>query len=196
MSNENDQNQNDKNFEHLSPEQAEKARKAVAKLEIVKAVKQISNPNSPWNLTQEIMQEIVATHTIANPDAKLPAIVKLIEELKTEINIRYQGEEELKKLLLESVPSQNAVRAWFAKEGWKDAVWSKLRVSGLFTESKRAEMIEALRHRGLQKDTTAAKIWLTLSGDYQEKMDINSDKTVETFREINKILLSKKNASE
>ncbi len=54
-------------------------------------------------------------------------------------------------------------------------------------------MIEAIRSRGLNKSDTAAKLWLTLSGDYSEKIDIKQDETVEKFREINRILLSNNN---
>jgi hypothetical protein len=42
----------------------------------------------------------------------------------------------------------------------------------------------------MESSDQAAKLWLTLSGDYSEKMEIN-DKTVDTFREIQSVLQRK-----
>jgi hypothetical protein len=184
MADENDKKEN--KFEHLTPEQAQNAQKAVTKLEAVKALKQVSNPHSDWTLTQEILQEIIATHKIANPD-KVPRVPALVEDLKREIEGRYKDELELKEILLESIPSNRAVGEWLKKKGWNEAVWDKLRDSNLFSQEKRALMINAVFQRGMDRDTQAAKIWLTLSGDYSEKVEVK-DQVVDKYREINKIL--------
>lgn len=179
-------------YPHLTDDKAEYAEKAVQKMSVVRAVKKLSNENSQWTLTQEILQEIIASHVVANPD-KLPKIPQLMGELKKEIEARYDDDKELKELLLESVPAARSIREWVKKEGWEDAIWDKIRRTGLFTSEKRAEMINALFTRGARgKDTQAAKIWLTLSGDYVEKIEAN-DKTADTYREINKILHKKNN---
>ncbi len=169
------------------------AEKAVAKLEAVRAAKQLQNPNSEWTITQEMLQEIVASHIVVNPD-KVPPATRLVEQLKQEIEARYVDDEESKKILLESIPEVRSVRQWLKKDGWEDAVWSKIRGEQLFSKDKRAQVIEALRVRAMDKSDVAAKIWLTLSGDYSEKMEVN-DKTIDTFREINNIL-HKKNKNE
>ena len=44
----------------------------------------------------------------------------------------------------------------------------------------------------MDKSDQAAKIWLTISGDYSDKIDV-TDKTVDTYRDINNILHGKKN---
>lgn len=163
--------------------------KVVQKLSAVRAVKELSG-DSEWTLTQELMQEIVASYTVANP-SKLPAAKVLIEDLKKLIEEQYAGNEELKDLLLQSIPAEQNVRAWFKKKNWDETVWSKIRGSGLFTKEKRSQMIEALFDRGMDKSDVAAKIWLTLSGDYSEKMDINSDKNLDIYREIQSVILSK-----
>jgi hypothetical protein len=185
-------NNNDKNkYSHLTEEKAEKAEKAVTKLTAIRALKKL-NGSSKWTLIQEIFQEIQATHVISNPD-KLPSTKQMVEELKNEIELRYSDDEELKQLLLNSIPAERSVKTgWMKKEGWDEAVWSKLKISGLFNNEKRAQMIEALWKRGLDKSDNAAKIWLTLSGDYVEKVDHSNDKTLETYREINQILHKKK----
>jgi hypothetical protein len=177
-------------FDHLSPEAAAKAQATVKKLEIIRELKKFSN-ESGWSPIQEMLQEIVAAHTVTDPN-NLPPITLMIEQLKKEIEARYNNEEEFKQLLLDAIPTAKSVREWFKKDTWNDAVWSKIRADGLFTKEKRAQMIESLRMRGMDKSDTAAKIWLTLSGDYSEKMDINTDKTHDAYREINKILHSKK----
>ena len=73
------------------------------------------------------------------------------------------------------------------KEGWDEAVWKKVRGDSLFSPQKRAKVIEALRDRAIDKSDLAAKIWLTLSGDYSDKMEVDN-KSIDVFREINTIL--------
>lgn len=175
-------------------DQKPKNEKQTIKLEAVKAVRRLSNGDSPWTIPQEILQEIQAGHIVVNPDKRVP-ITQMLEELKTEIEARYSEDEELKNLLLESLPEARQVRMWVKKDGWDDAVWTKVRGDKLFSADKRAQVIESLRLRAIDKSDVAAKIWLTLSGDYSEKMEVN-DKTVDTFREINSILHKKKNESE
>lgn len=170
-------NQNPKN---------EAAQKSAEKLEAVRAVKKLRNGDSVWTIPQEILQEIIAGHTVANPD-KTPPVTQMVEELKREIEVRYSDDEELKKLLLESIPEVRSVRLWLKKDGWDEAVWGRIRGEKLFSSDKRAQVIEALRTRAIDRSDVAAKIWLTLSGDYSEKMEVDN-KTVDTFREINSIL--------
>src|SRR5271165_1584834 len=100
--------------------------KAAIKLEALKAVRALSNGDSPFTLTQEIMQEIHASHIVINPD-KQPSVPQMVEELKKEIELRYDDEEETKKILLESIPSVRNIRNWLKKEGWEEAVWKKVR---------------------------------------------------------------------
>lgn len=181
-------------LENLTKAQKEEMSiKSVEQLNAYKAVKKLSNENSQWTLTQELLQEIMAGHTIADPD-KLPALTVMVEELKKEINVRYSDDEELKKVLLDSIPAMRSVREWVKKDGWDDAIWGYVRGDGLFTASKRAQVIESLRTRALDRSDTAAKIWLTLSGDYSEKMEVDN-KSVDIYREINSILHKKKEQS-
>jgi len=186
-----DEKQKKTTLENLSKAQKEEmSEKAVEQLAAYKAVKKLSNENSQWTLTQEILQEIMAGHTIADPD-KLPALTVMVEELKKEINVRYADDDELRQVLLDSIPAMRSVREWVKKDGWEDAIWGYVRGDGLFTASKRAQVIESLRTRALDRSDTAAKIWLTLSGDYSEKMEVDN-KSVDIYREINSILHKKK----
>lgn len=171
----------------------DRGKKGADKLAAIRAVKELSG-NSDWTITQELMQEVVASYTVANPD-KLPPVKTLVEALKGLIEERYATNIELKDLLVESVPAVDSFyskESWFKKKNWDEAVWGKIRGSGLFTKEKRAQMINALYHRGMDKSDIAAKLWLTLSGDYSEKMDINTDKSIDMYREIQNVLLNKK----
>lgn len=180
------------NKNSLDEVKREKSEKAAEKLRLVRKVKELSG-DSEWLITQQLLQEIHASYIIADPNKKLPPVKKLIEELKVLVKERFEHDEETCELLLQSIPSELSVREWLKKENWEEAVWTKLRASGLFSKEKRAAMIDTLWKRGVEGSDTAAKIWLTLSGDYSEKMDINSDKRVETFREVNELIHSKKN---
>lgn len=164
--------------------------RAVEQTNAYKAVKKLSNENSPWTLTQELLQEIAAGYTIADPD-KLPALTVMVEELKKEINIRYAEDEDLKKVLLDSIPAIRSVREWVKKDGWDEAVWGYVRGEGLFTASKRSQVIESLRKRALDRSDTAAKLWLQLSGDLVENAP-QDNKSIDIYREINNILHKKK----
>lgn len=179
------------NNDNNEKDQKELSEKVTIKLQAIKAMKEATNSDSPWTLTQEILQEIHAAHIIADPNKK-PVVTQMVEELKKEIEVRYADDNELKELLLNSIPTIQAVRAWTKKDGWEEAVWKKVRGDQLFSPEKRAQVIEALRERAMDRSDVAAKIWLTLSGDYSEKMEV-SDKTLDAYREINSILHRKKN---
>lgn len=188
MTDENDQNENPKNPEDNI--KIIRAERTLEQVRLLNEVKKLSDPDSEWTLPQQLLQEVMANHTVINPD-KLPPLTELVDQLKESIEKQYNDRPEVKELLLESIPSLYSIRGWVKKEGWDAAVWSKVRVDGLFTAQKRAQMIESLRTRGMDKSDAAAKIWLTLSGDYSEKMEVDN-KSADIYREINTVLHKKK----
>lgn len=178
-------------YPHLSPIQAANAERADEKIKAVAKIRKLSQ-GSDWTILQDIAQDIIASATVENPKARL-IMTELRRTIISEVNKRYQEEPELKDLLLDAVPSEQSINAWLKKDKWEEAVWSKIHGTGLFTKENRTAMIDALFRRGIEKDTTAAKIWLTLSGDYIEKSQVdNKDSTIDKYREINNILHSKK----
>lgn len=199
MSDESKENKNNETSETPTEKQYTKAEeKAIEKIHIVKKVREITGGDGKWTLTQQIMQEVVATHIVSNPGQPLPKTPALVEALKIAIEEKYKDDEDLKQLLLSSIPAQNQrIRDWQKKEGWNEAVWAKIRDNGLFSKERRAAMIQALYERGLQRDTVAAKIYLQMSGDFVEKSEVTSkDSTIDKFREINSILHNKKRKAE
>lgn len=158
-------------------------------IEKARASKLLGNPDSQWTLLQEMVQEIAATHIVENPNAK-PKMTEMRKSLVSEVKTRYKDDAEAKTTILDAIPTVRAMRKWTKKEGWEDAIWQIIRGTGLFSQEKRAEMIQALFERGTEKSDTAAKLWLTLSGDYTEKVEV-TDNVVEKYREINKVLHKK-----
>jgi hypothetical protein len=157
-------------------------------------VKKLSNKNSNWTITQELLQEIMAAHTVANPE-RLPPLTEMVIQLKEEIEKRYQDDPAIKDVLLKSIPAMRSVREWVKKEGWDEAVWGYVRAEGLFSAANRAKVIKALGDRAIDRSDAAAKIWLTLSGDYSEKMEVDN-KSADMYREINSILHGNKKKNE
>ena len=176
--------------EHLKLYKTEAQENSKNSLEALSNVKKISNKNSPWTLTQELLQEIIATYTISNPD-KLPALTIMVDDLKKQIAIKYAEDLVTQDILLKSIPTMRTVREWVKRDGWEEAVWGYIKADGLFSPNKRAQVIESLRSRAIDQSDAAAKIWLTLSGDYSEKMEVDN-KSVDIYREINNILHGKK----
>lgn len=145
--------------------------------------------NSEWSVLQQIAQDIEAYYILKNQKSlSNPELVRLLEK---EVKIRYENDDELRELLLAGIPSAPGVHKWRKKKGWQEAVWEILRGTGLFSQDKRTQIIDALFAKAAKGDTQAAKLWLTMSGDYQDKLDVKSNDTVDKFREINKVLHNK-----
>lgn len=160
----------------------------------LKRIEQLSG-DSEWNILQQIIHDIEAYYVVKNE--KRPSLDKTLELLKEEIKVRYDADtieqNEIREELLKSVPSRITFQKWRTKKGWDDAVWTRARggPSGLFSHDKRSTVIHSLYTSAATGNTTAAKIWLTLSGDYVEKGEMKNE-TVDQFREINTIIHTKK----
>lgn len=178
------------NDNDIKKKRAEARSEKLVSLQKVKALK----TDSDWNALEEIIQDVMATYVVQNPDGARPAVKKIRDDVELEIKLRYEADSETKDILLDALPSEMTIGKWIKQPKWNEAVWDRVRTGGLFTKERRSQMINALFERGLSKSDNAAKIWLTLSGDYSEKLDITQDKALEKFREINEILLKKKDS--
>ena len=160
------------------------------KLVLLKQIRAMKT-DTEWNVLEELLQDIMAVHVVNNPNSKQPSVRQLRNEVVTEIKVRHDSDHELRDLLLDGLPTEVSMGKWIKKTKWKEAVWDRVRSDGLFTGERRAIMINALFERGTSKSDNAAKIWLTLSGDYSDKLDVSTDKTLDKYREINEILHKK-----
>lgn len=183
-----DINENQESPEELKKRRAEAKNIRVTSLTAIRGMK----TDSSWNLLEELLQDVMSVYVIQNPDKQHQSMKKLKSDATGEINVRYAKDETLRDLLLNALPSEITLAKWVKKEKWIEAVWEKVRTDGLFTAESRSTMIKALYDRGLEKSDSAAKIWLTLSGDYSDKLDVSTDKTLDKYREINEILHKKK----
>jgi hypothetical protein len=170
-----------------------RAERSEAKRLALKRIDQLSG-DSEWSLIQQIAQEIEAYFVAKNE--RIPSLDDMGDLLLKEIRTKYpegSGPEydEVREALIDAIPSRMTIHKWRGKKGWDEGRWSKVRGTGLFTSDKRATLINDLYSQARDGNVTAAKIWLTLSGDYQEKGDTKSD-VVEQFREINNILHANK----
>lgn len=160
----------------------------------LKRVEQLSG-DSEWNLVQQVIHDVEAFFVVKNE--KRPTLDKTIELVNDEIKARYSEDsvetKEIREILLDAVPSRITLNKWRNKKGWDDAVWMRARggPTGLFSHDKRSIVIDSLFVAARGGNTTAAKIWLTLSGDYSEKLDVKNE-VVDQFREINSVLHGKK----
>lgn len=148
-----------------------------------------------WSITEQLLQEVQANDEIAylvNGTA-VPPLSKQIDTLKELIEVRFKEEEnsELRELLLDSVPHYSNVRQWTKKKGWRDAVFAKMETSYVFSNFKKARILETLFELGAKGNVNAAKTWLQAEGLLDNKS--KSDATKEsTYDRLNKILHNKK----
>lgn len=169
--------------------------KSIAKKLSLQRVKELSG-DSDWTLLEQVIQDIEAFYVVKNE--KRPSLDKIIELVADEIHARYGSDtienNEIRDVLLDSIPSRMTLNKWRNKKGWEEAVWIRARggASGLFSQDKRAHVIHSLYSEATSGNTAAAKIWLTLSGDYSEKDGSTKNEVLDQFREINKIIHGKK----
>lgn len=147
-----------------------------------------------WNILQEYLIEIEADCKLKEGlGQKFPTYVELLKLLEKKVELEHSEDEATKKALLTCIPkTKGSVYQWHHLSGWEDAVIEKMKSYGLFTPDKRAQVIEALRQRATTDgDTQAAKIWLTMSGDYSDKIDVKDTK-FEKYKEYVSSLKSSK----
>jgi hypothetical protein len=162
--------------------------KSIEKKNNIRKLEQLT-PGSQWTIVQDLVQEIQADYisrTIPIPPAKA-----ILEELVEKVERNYEEEPEKKEIILKGMPSKTSILYWYKLEGWNKAVWDKVKNDTLFSKARRSAMIDALYKRGLEKDTVAAKLYLTMSGDYSDRPPDEKNSTIEAFKDINKILHKK-----
>ena len=165
-----------------------KATLSEAKRLAIKRIEALSG-DSDWNLLQQIVQEIESSFIISKNSYTNQ---KLLDLLKHEVESRYSDQPDLLEILKEGIPSVMTISKWRKKKGWEDAVWMRVRGEGLFTHDRRAKVINAMFEKANEGNVNAAKVWLTLSGDYVEKDPAAKNDALDLFRQMNEAIHSKK----
>lgn len=178
----------------FNEESAEKRKIKKLATEQVKDLTKKLIGDSDWTILQIILQEILSTYICR--DEKTPTLDNMVILLNNEVAARYADNEQVRNILLAGIPTKVSISQWLKKDGWDDAVWKHIKATGMFTNEKRAAIIDALYKRGKDKSDTAAKLWLTMSGDFSEHLNVHTDNTIDQFRDIQQALLSKKRTNE
>lgn len=166
----------------------ERIRKSKILEEKLKKLGLLEKDSKLTDLYQDIALEIEA---VLITKKKHLTSLNLVEEMKKNINERFADQEVLNEVM-ELMPSFQGVCKWRKKKDWKKQVWDKCKDTGFFTASKKADVMQALYDKIVEKgDVAAIKLYLTISGDYQEKVDVQKDAVQDIFREINQKLHGK-----
>jgi hypothetical protein len=150
-----------------------------------------------WNVLEDVLLDVqVAFHTelILGKLDKLPSVAKHIEALKQELDRRYVDRPEVLELLHKSIPSVQSISKWFKKPDWKEELDKRLKSEDLFSQDKRAKMIQMLYSTAMASgNMKAAEMWLKMSGDLKPQgEDKSKDKTFSEYEEFQKALWKKK----
>lgn len=158
------------------------------KSEARKKIKAISE--GKWNIVQRLLQEIEADCILRQAkDNKMIEFKEKYDLLKLKIETEYADDPELKEVVLDYLPTPRGVLNWTKLNGWNDEITAVLRKEHLFRNETRAEVIMSLYKKAVSGDTQAAKVWLTMSGDYTDKVDV-ADSKFEKYKEYTQALQS------
>jgi len=172
---------------------AEKVKREMTEREKARLILLSVSNQGKWHLLQEFMLELHADGKLKQGlGQRFPSQSELLEVLKKKIEVEFKDDPITMAALILCVPTQQALSKWTKMPGWSDAVTDRMKRNGLYTPENRAEVIEALRSKAVKDgDTQAAKIWLTMSGDYTDKVDV-TDTKFEKYKEYANALNMKK----
>ena len=161
------------------------------KIQLRKMLKSLSD--GVWTVVEDTMITVevaIRTEILLGKREKMTSVAELIELTKVALGEQYQDEEEVCKILIDTLPRPPSVRKWLKKPEWKAEVDKRMRDETLFSSTKRAKMINSLYISGSTGNTRAAEIWLKMSGDLNK--DPNKDPVANMFEKIQSSLAKKK----
>ena len=116
----------------------------------------------------------------------------LIKQMGIYATEKYADYEGLSDIIIGALPSHQRIVLWRRKKNWQTAVWDKCKEAGHFTPERKSSVLQKLYDKIIDKgDVQAIKLYLTISGDYSEKIDVKRDQVADVFREINEQLHKK-----
>jgi len=159
--------------------------------EAPKHLKRLQKDRQDFNLIQQIALDIEGSYKLQ--EKKLSAR-ELRECIEVEIKERWKADKDIAEELLDYVPSIQIISKWRNTKTWEPAIFGNIKDTGLFTIEKKAKIIDSIYQKATQnKDTNAAKLWLTMSGDYSEGSNgSKSTDSMDLYREINAALYKSK----
>jgi len=176
--------------EKASSEESDKETKRALKEKARITLLALSNKGK-WHILQEFLIEIQADAKIKEGlGQRFPTWADQLALLHKKIEVEFSDDPENEKLLKNYVTHFTTIQKWTKLSGWNDAVIDKMKSYGLFTPENRAAVINAMKEKAVKDgDVQAAKVWLTMSGDYTDKIDVN-DQKFEKYKEYANSLTS------
>jgi hypothetical protein len=172
-----------KESEHLSP--GDKKRAIAVNLPKV---------HGRWTEVQNVLLDIEVGYRVkmlAGTEQSLPSIPEMINNLETELRIRFKDAPDYLDLMTSALPTKSTVSRWFKKAEWKEEIEKRLKDGNLFSLDKRAAMIESLYKKGMSGDNKSAEMWLKMSGDLTNQ-PATKDKAVDAFKQLSESLFNGK----
>ena len=175
-------------------EQSDKTKEKSVR-ERAKLVIQSLSAQGKWHLLQEYLMDIQADGKLKQSQGqKFPTYAEQQILLHKRIAEEFDEDHETRDLLIGYVSTPKTLSRWTQLPGWNDALIDKMKRTGLFTAEDRAAAIKAMLDKAKQGDVQAAKIYLTMSGDYTDKVDV-SDQKFEKYKEYANTLIGNKTSS-
>jgi hypothetical protein len=176
-------------------EQSEKTKEKSSR-EKAKLVIQSLSAQGKWHLLQEYLMDIQADGKLKQSQGqKFPTYAEQQILLHKRIASEFEEDPDTRDLLLGYVSTPKTLSRWSQLPGWNDAIIDKMKRTGLFTAEDRAAAIKAMLDKAKLGDVQAAKIYLTMSGDYTDKVDV-SDQKFEKYKEYANTLIGNKTPSD
>lgn len=130
-----------------------------------------------WTALQSMMIDIYADGKLKMAEGqRFPTGRELQELLKRKIETEYSDNIKFRTGLLNCVPTVRTLHRWAKLEGWNEDVMKKLKAEHLYSPEDRASIIIALKKEAQKGDVMAAKMVLTMTGDYDEKGQVSDEK--------------------
>jgi hypothetical protein len=144
-----------------------------------------------WHILQEFLIEIHADGKIKEGlGQRFPTLDDQLVLLHKKISFEFEDDPTTRDILLNYATERSTLNKWSKLPGWNDAVIDKMKSYGLFTPENRAAVINSMKEKAVKDgDVQAAKVWLTMSGDYTDKIDVN-DQKFEKYKEYANSLTS------
>ena len=113
--------------------------------------------------------------------------------MKERIELEFEDDEEVKKLIQATFPTYNTIRRWTKAKDWQDAVYGSIKYANLFDNFHKAKVIEGVYKKATadgRQDMKAAELYFKIEADVFGK---NKDKGAESLQdELTSVVLGKK----
>jgi hypothetical protein len=164
-------------------DQAEEASEEPSSKDADRIVLAHESSDGKWNLIQEYLIEIHAdarlkegTDSTGKPGQRFPTLREQRELLKRKIEEEYSHDQKLRTSLINCIPSRMSMSRWTRLDGWDDAVVAKMKSFGIFTPTARGEVMKSIHKKAVDGDMIAAKLYVSMSGDFVEKGQAGDEK--------------------